>query len=144
MNQYLLNRYIQAYQENFSHIHNLEIYKWRAVKHFQDNWNIHSDNFGEMLSRSLSRTDNLMASGNYFPREVIVRNAIEFPKEVKASFVSLFDENINVLERIVNFQKKMKRISNKVFPDKKDFQDQRAIIVYLTLVDSSLKCNFYK
>ena len=39
-----------------------EKYKWIAVKHFQDNWNIDAPNFAEMLKNALAKTGNLLVS----------------------------------------------------------------------------------
>lgn len=40
MNKSLLHAYIQEYKNQFQTIHYDEIYKWQAVKHFQDHWDI--------------------------------------------------------------------------------------------------------
>ena len=45
-----------------------EKYKWEAVKCFQDNWDINASDFADMLERSLTKTYNLLASINNFPR----------------------------------------------------------------------------
>jgi hypothetical protein len=36
---------ITLYKTHFKKIHNEEIYKWRAVKCFQENWNIKAKDF---------------------------------------------------------------------------------------------------
>ena len=48
-----------------------EKYKWEAVKCFQDNWDINAKDFADMLTRSLSKTCNLLASMNNFPAKMI-------------------------------------------------------------------------
>jgi hypothetical protein len=48
-----------------------EKYKWEAVKCFQDNWDVKAEDFADMLSRSLSKTYNLLASMNNFPAGMI-------------------------------------------------------------------------
>jgi len=45
-----------------------EKFKWEAVKCFQDNWDVNAQDFTEMLTRSLDKTANLLASANNFPR----------------------------------------------------------------------------
>ena len=52
-----------------------EKYKWEAVKCFQVNWDINSDDFAGMLSKSLSQTSNLLASVNHFPAKMIKKFA---------------------------------------------------------------------
>lgn len=56
---------IEFYKKNFQDISNMEIYKWRAVNHFQANWDIEAEDFAAMLEASLSRTQNLLTSMNY-------------------------------------------------------------------------------
>lgn len=48
-----------------------EKYKWEAVKHFQDNWDINASDFDEMLTRSLEKTYKLRSSMNLFPAGMI-------------------------------------------------------------------------
>lgn len=48
-----------------------EKYKWEAVKCFQVNWDVNSDDFARMLTQALSKTDNLLASANNFPARMI-------------------------------------------------------------------------
>ena len=49
-----------------------EKYKWEAVKCFQINWDVNSDNFAGMLTKALSQTGNLLASVNNFPAKMIL------------------------------------------------------------------------
>ena len=105
MNRELLRNYIFEYEKEFAHIHDKEIYKWQAVKQFQDVWNPDTEDFPEMLALALSKTDNLMAAGNYFPREMIIKVAKERPQTVKELFLDLFDEEADLLERVDIFQK---------------------------------------
>ena len=133
MNRELLRSYISEYEKEFTRISDQEIYKWRAVKQFQDNWDLDANDFSEMLVLALSKTDNLMAAGNYFPREMIIRMAKERPQTVKGLFLDLFDEEADLLERIDSFQKKAKDLNQSLFQYKNHFQDDRAVMVYLTL-----------
>lgn len=52
-----------------------ERYKWEAVKNFQENWNIDDPDFAGMLKTSIAKTNNLLASANYFPAGMIHMNA---------------------------------------------------------------------
>lgn len=88
-----------GFKENFLE----EKYKWEAVKHFQDNWNIDAEDFPTMLSNALSKTGNLLAAMNFFPRRMIKQYATRFPKEVKGLFEGLFDESSDLKERIDAF-----------------------------------------
>ena len=42
-----------------------EQYKWKAVKHFQEYWDVNAENFAEMLKAALSETSNLLASAGF-------------------------------------------------------------------------------
>ncbi|KAI4450552.1 hypothetical protein C823_005089 [Eubacterium plexicaudatum ASF492] len=43
-----------------------EKYKWEAVRCFQLNWDVNSDDFAQMLTKALAQTANLLASVNNF------------------------------------------------------------------------------
>ena len=88
-----------GFKENFLE----EKYKWEAVKHFQDNWNIDAEDFPTMLSNALSKTGNLLAALNFFPRRMIKQYATRFTKEVKGLFEDLFNESSDLKERIDAF-----------------------------------------
>lgn len=81
-----------AYKQNFvSRQWGEEKYKWEAVRWFQDNWDVNATDFAEMLSRSLDKTFNLLASNNNFPKGMIVGFAKAAPEEVRAMFIALFE-----------------------------------------------------
>ena len=80
-----------------------EDYKWKAVKTFQDNWNIEATNLADMLAASLKDTDNLLTSAKRYAMGMIVEYATLFPEDVRAMFINLFDESIDVYERINSF-----------------------------------------
>ncbi len=133
MNKQLLRQYIDTYKLHFVYVNQQELYKWQAVKWFQDNWNIDAPDFGKMLVTSLMLTKNLLDSGQYFPRRMITHYAGTNPSELKKLFIDLYNEEENLYARIKNFQTGIGHLSNKLFPDKKTYQDPRAIIVYLAL-----------
>lgn len=111
-----------------------EKYKWEAIKNFQDNWDIDSADFAEMLKRSLSKTKNLLVSQNYFPARMIEVYAQIAPNEVKEMFVSLYDESEDVVERIVNFRKAADNFCKKYRDENEShYQFENAISIYLWL-----------
>lgn len=135
MNINLINKYIDAYKSNFVRIHTQEIYKWQAVKVFQDNFDLNASNFHEMLSVSLSKTRNLMSSGNYYPRRMIQKYSEKYPNQLKLLFESLFDQEIDRIERISKFSLDIENLHQEFFSAEfnNSYQDLRAIIVYLNL-----------
>lgn len=133
MNRQILRHYIDEYKLNFDRVNQEEIYKWKAVKCYQDNWNIEAENFYEMLLASLSRTKNLLDSGQYFPLRMLVQYADHRPNEVRQLFRNLYNEEEDLFERIQDFQTSINLINDELFENKKSYQDPRAIIVYLVL-----------
>ena len=82
---------IASYKADFSKYIADELYKWRAVKHFQDNWDIDAEDFAMMLNDSLKKTGNLLASRNFYPCKMINDYASLYPEEVRALFRWVYD-----------------------------------------------------
>jgi 5-methylcytosine-specific restriction protein B len=111
-----------------------EKFKWEAIKWFQDHWDVNASEFAEMLDLSLDKTASLLTSRNSFPRGMIVEFAKIAPEEVRAMFLSLFDENQDMFQRIAAFKERAKEIHQKYRPDAKShFQDENTITTYLWL-----------
>lgn len=133
MNRNLLQQYIAAYEANFEQISHDEIYKWRAVEHFKRHWDIDADDFSVMLKNALHRVSNLMDSGYYYPRRMILQYAEVAPETVRSAFRGLYDEDAPLLERMEAFRAEMERLNAREFPGKSTYQDDRAIMVYLNM-----------
>lgn len=133
MNRAILHQYLAQYKEEFDRISQEEIYKWRAVQHFQNNWDIKAVDFAAMLKESLSKTRNLLVSGNYFPRRMIEEAADASPETVRQAFADLYDEDADLQERVQTFRVTIQKVIAHDHPNKKTYQDDRAIIVYLVL-----------
>jgi len=133
MDRQIIQLYKQAYKDSFEKIHKQEIYKWKAVQVFQENWDINADDFAGMLEKSLSKTGNLLDSNNTFPRKMAISNSEKSPLEMRELFKRLFNEEDDVIERMKSFREDFKLLNNKNFPDKTDYQNHREILVYLCL-----------
>lgn len=126
--------YINAYQKELPTFWEDEKYKWEAVQCFQDNWNIESEDFGQMLKTATRKHLNLLGSGNYFPLGML-QEFIGIDKErVRNMFRSLYDERRDVVERISAYQAEAEQI-RLISPEKwrNHYQDLRAISVLLWL-----------
>lgn len=123
------------YKKNYSTIEKHELYKWKAVKHFQENWDIEADDFYTMLDISLKKVSNLMSSGNYYPHRMIVWAAQKEPDTVKEMFADLYNLDKDIAVRITDFKDSMNGIieRNREGTINKSYQDDRAIMVYLNL-----------
>ena len=113
---------------------NSEKYKWEAVKWFRDNWDVNAPDFVEMLERSLDKTFNLLASNNNFPKGMIVGFARSAPEEVRSMFISLFDEEKDVYERVDAFKTRSSVLLEKYGNGAaQHYQYENAISTYLWL-----------
>lgn len=138
MNLKKIKEIIQSYKKHFDAINKEESYKWKAVKHFQDNWNSNAENFVKMLTNSLAYTYNLMDSGNYFPKRMMLRYAQMDTEAIKKLFFELYreDDERTIEDKWINFKSETRRLNKEFFKNRiegNSFQDQRAFMVYLAL-----------
>ena len=133
--QFRLKNVLAQYKQSFvSTRWGNEKYKWEAVKWFQDNWDVNASDFPEMLSRSLDKTFNLLASNNNFPKGMIVGFAKAAPEEVRAMFIALFDESQDVFERMNAFKMQSSILLEKYGNGAaQHYQYENAISTYLWL-----------
>jgi len=111
-----------------------EKYKWEAVKCFQDNWDVDSTEFATMLSHSLGKTENLLASMNFLPSKMIREFANQSPEKVRAMFITLFDESKEIFERIEAFKTQSAVLLEEYdHGAKQHYQNENAISTYLWL-----------
>jgi len=128
-------RYLEDYKKDFPTWWSDEKYKWEMVKHFQDNFDPEAKNFPEMLKKSLSKTENLLAGNHYLPRSVILNTfAKNEPETVRKMFREIYDEKIEIFERIKNFKSKSEKLFEKYGTEGEGHhQKERAISTYLWL-----------
>lgn len=130
-----LKEVLVKYKENFvSKQWPNEKYKWEAVKCFQDNWDVNAPDFADMLSRSLAKTYNLLASMNNFPAKMIQGFAKVAPEEVRAMYIALFDESKDVVTRILEFKNQSSILLEKYGNGAgQHYQYENAVSTYLWL-----------
>jgi len=112
-----------------------ECFKWRAIKHFQDHWDIDADNFPSMLDFALAKANNLLSSGYYYAKSMIVEFANDDPEGVRELFRMLYDETRDLTERVerfVSYAEDRKQNHNER-GWKNHFQDTKSISIYLWL-----------
>ncbi len=134
-NKSILEKVLAKYKQDFvlTQWEN-ENYKWKAVKQFQDNWDVNAFDFPEMLSRSLEKTYNLLASANNFPKVMMSEFAKAAPEEVRAMFIALFDESRDVFERMDEFKHQSSVLLGKYGNGAaQHYQYENAISTYLWL-----------
>jgi len=133
MNRKIVKSYIEEYKREFDSVHKQEIYKWKAVKHFKDNFDIDSVDFLENLTESLKKAGNLLDSGQYFPKGMLLEITKQNPEKIREMFRTLYDEEVDFLERVERFRAEFKGLNQNNSPEKSDYQDHRALMVYLGL-----------
>ena len=113
-----------------------ERYKWEAVKHFQEHWDIDAENFGEMFKQATDKTYNLLASGYAYPRGMVINFAKANDEAVRQMFRELFDESRDLAERVEAFQAEAETLRAK-YDDgtwHNHYQNTNAISTYLWLM----------
>lgn len=130
-----LKPFIASYQQQLPQWTADELYKWRAVQAFQENWDLDASDFPAMLRRSLAETGNLLTSVQYFARLMVERFADQLPEEVRGAFEQLYDESQPLAERLPRFKAAAEdwRERFEGAPAASHYQDERAMLVYLTL-----------
>lgn len=129
-----LDEVLTQYKENFPSHWEEEKYKWEAIKCFQDNWDINAQDFPAMLRKSLSKTDNLLTTSYDFSRKMIEFYAEQDAEEVRSMFMQLYDENIDIVERINGFMAKSDKLLDVYGPEgKQHYQKEGTITTYLWL-----------
>ncbi len=132
----VVQNYIKQYKHTFNEhrfsVHN-EIYKWVAVKRFQDHWDIDANDFATMLQNSLSQTGNLLASNQYYPRGTVEMFAKSHPEIVRRMFRNLFDESKDLVTRCIDFENDSNQLLQ-YYPDyRMSYQNPNSISTYLWL-----------
>lgn len=126
----LINIYIDILEE---HGEPNEYYKYLAINTFQQNWDLETDNFYPMMRSSFSKVANLLYQNSW---GFIEKSAQNFPEETRKIFRNLYDESIEISQRIKTFQSESEKLLPKVRQalnrtNINAQQDERTISVYL-------------
>jgi 5-methylcytosine-specific restriction protein B len=130
-----LSTVVAAYKKYFPAHWPDEKYKWEAIKHFQDHWDINASDFATMFAQATDKTVNLLASMNNFPRSMIRSFAAIDKEATRAMFINLFDETKDFAERVEKFQSDAEALRVK-YDDgtwKQHYQNSNSISIYLWL-----------
>jgi len=130
-----LKEALDAYKRDFAHHWKNERYKWEAVKHFQEHWDINAPDFAGMFYAATAKTGNLLASARFFPRGMIRDFAVADPEATRAMFIRLYDETRDLVERVENFLAEADAMRRKYGEGvwKNHFQNINAVSTYLWL-----------
>jgi len=111
-----------------------ENYKWEAIDHFQKTWDIDAEDFQKMFADAFRKQLNLFYQNSW---GFITKAVKHFPEEVREIFKVLYDENLDLKERLRTFQETVENLLPKVqeATGKKKLnhqQDERTLSVYLS------------
>ncbi len=135
INQSKLNLLFDEYEKCFEDRWKNESFKWKAIKTFQDNWDINSSNFEEMFDKATKDTETLLTSTHSYPKKMICAFSRADQEYTRQMFIDLYDENQELSYRIQNFIDQSEIIKEKYDPGtwKNHFQNPATISVYLWL-----------
>lgn len=110
-----------------------EQYKWIAINHFRQYWDIDAGDFGQMLFEAFRKRENLLFQNSWGFLRMAVKHS---PEIVRTMFRKLYNEDIELKERINYFQKTARELIPVLKKDlgKKQLnhqQDERTLSVYL-------------
>ncbi|MEM1990306.1 MAG: endonuclease NucS [Nitrososphaerota archaeon] len=87
-----------------------EGYKFKAVEHFQTNFDLEATEFAGMLESAIP-DNNLSVGYGYWPRIMLINYAKMFPEETRSALRNLFDELKDVKTRINEAEDAFKRLN---------------------------------
>jgi len=106
-----INEYVRKYAEyvlkDQDFYKSSEGYKYRAVATFREHFDLQEKDLHGMLVRALAHSHNLVQSGQYYPKRMLLRYANEDPEFVRTELSALLNDTIDVYKRIDSFIEKM-------------------------------------
>ncbi len=136
-------RLLEAYRQYLDITGNeQELYKWEIGKQFQSNWNLKTENFGEMLSSI--KFQNLFSQQSTSFYNLARKN----PEDARKYYKFIFDESISTEERIRAAKTKGKELMQRWHPKWTSAgQDERTLSVLWAFNDlknhAPYKSSFY-
>ena len=111
-----------------------ENYKWEAIDHFQKTWDIDAQDFQKMFADAFRKQLNLFYQNSW---GFITKAVKHYPEEVREIFKVLYDENLDLKERMKTFQdmaeKMLPKVKEATGKEKLNHQqDERTLSVYLS------------
>jgi hypothetical protein len=134
----IINQQTENYKKLISSAEYDELYKWEALKNFQNNWDIEADDFKQMYESSFKSKEsgNLWANPHWFPKAVMQR-FIDYDKErVRQMFRDLYNEDENIDKRIERFVFHCDKVLEEIYITDKSMKNhfhdgQRIVSLYL-------------
>lgn len=115
-----------------------EIYKWEMLARYGGRPNTDDPNFGEDI-RAIDYRNLVFHNGLAVRNHIVIDNSEPY----RQAFIQLFDENVGLKERILDFQDKIETIYRPMVEKLSHHHDERSIATFLT-VKYPTKYVFYK
>lgn len=122
INHTKIERFVSKYLNHVSgrgidaHLYD-EGYKFHCVAKFQENFDIAADDPRVMLESSIEN-NNLSSGPNYFPRNMLLLFAAEYPNETRQALKTLLDDTLEIGRRIDEASQAFKEIMGRRNTDK--------------------------
>jgi len=132
-----IDQYISAVKQKglAAHIKD-ERYKFEFVDNFQRHFDLEVSNLKEMIEKAIG-VENLVSGGNYYPRKMLITFADQYPNETREALKYLFDEKIDVKERLVRARAQFEEIKLTVLTNNPSAKNSYMDLRFLTLLLSS-------
>ncbi|ERI61582.1 hypothetical protein HMPREF1551_02593 [Capnocytophaga sp. oral taxon 863 str. F0517] len=121
-----------------------EVYKWQAIKHFQQHWNIEASNFYEMFKEAFRKRGNLVYQNSFSFLDALGKY---FPEQLRSLFLIVYgaDDFYTKLDKAKTFvENNIGKLRKKL--DKENFNhqfDERTLSFLLTMQNPNEE-TFYK
>ena len=121
-----------------------EVYKWQAIEHFEQHWDINASDFYEMFKESFKKRGNLVYQNSFSFLDALGKH---FPEQLKDLFIIVYssDDFYTKLEKAENFAQNNIEELRKVL-NKTNFNhqfDERTLSFLLTMQNPNEE-TFYK
>jgi predicted RNA-binding protein with PUA-like domain len=127
----LIDRY-KLYLEEFGL--EKERYKWEAIRHFQQTFDIDAEDFTKNFKDAVSKAHNLVYQNSI---GFIRKSAEYFPEDVREMFRVLYNDEVSLENRFEHFieaaEKLLPKVVEKYGKKLNHQQDERTISYYLTM-----------
>ena len=121
-----------------------EVYKWQAIKHFQQHWNIEASDFYEMFKEAFRKRGNLVYQNSFSFLDALGKY---FPEQLRSLFLIVYgaDDFYTKLDKAKTFvENNIGKLRKKL--DKENFNhqfDERTLSFLLTMQNPNEE-TFYK
>ncbi len=136
----ILNSKINSFKEHIQNKNEYKsLFKWDALKQFQDNWNINAEDFKKMYENSFSKNvaTRLWEGENFYPKESMLFMLDYDQEKVRGMFKNLLNEEKDLEARIEFFIFDCNTLRNEIQSSNPEFSnhfhgDYAMVSIYLS------------